>query len=126
MFRRFDRLVRNQYGDDDFLYSLLLDGDGLYVIHTGRQAALDGTDGRLRDELLASEARLDTVPPRQLSDEEHSAWLPLAHIHSVVGRTRDGRPSLYLKTRQGDFSFVFTAGSVDDIALLFEALDPPL
>ncbi|MFO7322112.1 MAG: hypothetical protein DIU68_010295 [Chloroflexota bacterium] len=49
---------------------------------------------------------------------------PLADIHTIAGRLRGGRPAIFLRTRQGDFSFTFMGNSVDEVALLFEALDP--
>lgn len=110
---RCDRVVRREYGDDDCLYSLVLDDSGLYIIHTGFAGPGAQPD----------EAKLDTAPLATLADDEHSAYLPFAHIHSAVARRRGGTTTLFLQTRQGDFHLSFTQATGDPLELLLQALD---
>src|SRR5690606_7831552 len=49
---------------------------------------------------------------------------PLADIHTIAGSLRGGRPAISVRTRQGDLRFRSMGNSVDEVALLFEALGP--
>lgn len=130
---RLDRVIRKRLlGGEAF--SLILNGSGLYLIHTGtartvQQIAAGNFNGM--PALQAAEARLSTVPPRDLAKEVGNLYLPLPEIHrATVREDDDHRPiEIRLYTSAGDFTLAFPLTPAAQVRALGQALihahDPP-
>jgi hypothetical protein len=108
MYLRYDGITRTQYLDSQFVYTLVVDTNGIYIAQTGSQNR---------------SARLATDEVYRLSQiDEHSAYVPFDDVLSVVARARIEEHAMFLKTRQGDFSFQFTSHSTEQIYELVQAI----
>lgn len=134
MTMRFDRVLRKDYEDDELVYSLVLDEHGLYIIHTGNVGGLTtapddvnvnsedaGTPSFVR-QLVAQETRVANEPPSVLVHEPYSDYAPLQQITGVEADTEVDPPTLTLHTLSGDFRFVFTYDTDEQVGALAEAL----
>jgi hypothetical protein len=131
---RFDRVVRKGYEDDKLVYSLVLDEHGLYIIHTGNIGGLpasaadvnvssdDAGDPTFVQQLVEQEARIANEPPSVLVHELHSDYVPLQQVTSVEADTDATSPTLTLKTMSGEFRFVFTHDTEEQVSALVDAL----
>lgn len=132
---RFDRVIRKGYEDDDLVYSLLLDEHGLYIIHTGNVGGLatdpdeaninseDAATPAFVRELVTQEARIADEAPSVLVHELHSVYVPLQQVTGVDADTEVDAPTLALHTVSGDFQFVFTYDTEEQISKLVDALN---
>jgi hypothetical protein len=130
-------VLRRDYVEDHLVYTVVLAGEGLYMIHTGNagglpnepggfglnEAVLDETTMPFVEELLKHEEQIKTIPLATLAQEAHSAFIPFDQITSAVASTENAEPNMIIRTRQGDFNLVFTYHRGEEVRHLLQALE---
>ena len=123
MIVRCDRVTRYDYVDSQMVYSLIVNDDGMYIIHTGHTRSLRRMRIKfLQEDVPYNEQRLSLEPLDKLAAEEHSTFLSFAHIYSVVARTDIEGAEMYMRTREGDFRFIFDRAHRDYVRDLLSSL----
>ncbi len=134
----YNRVLRAEYGDGDQVYTIVLDSGGMYFLRTGNiggllnestdtnlnEVVLDENTQKFVEELVTNEERIKTLPLAPLAAEPHSAYVPFAELSAVSASAELDEPTMYLRTLQGDFSFVFTyttGEQVEELGRLLEA-----
>ena len=108
---RLDRVSRAQYLDDRQAYTIIVEDEGLYIIHTGDD-----------DAMMKFAGSIGKLPLPELATAEHSAFVPYEAVVSVVARARPDEYAMFMKTTQGNFSFVFGHSAADDVQRLLETI----
>ena len=101
-------------------YTLILQDDGLYVLHTGpagrdvrarglaEQAAVSLVRSAQAKKIAAGEARVDNAPLDELVKEKHSKFIRKDEIESLQ-LNKGTPPILKFASQQGKYKFHFTA-----------------
>lgn len=132
--QRIDRVVRKGYEGEQFVYSLVLDEYGLYIVHTGNVGGLvtdhgdvhvnsdDSSDATFRRQIADQEARLDSDALPVLVHSQHSAFVPLQQVTAVSADAEAEPPTLSLDTQADHYEFAFTRATTADVTALADAL----
>jgi hypothetical protein len=107
---RYETVIRNPAPGSDMDYSLVLTDDGVFLICAG--SALYG-------ELLRSAA--DAALNRSKL-EPNCVFIPYGQIMSVVARLQEAESSMFIKTRSGNYNFVFQAENGDQLQALIHTI----
>jgi hypothetical protein len=107
-------------------YTLILENEGLYVIHTGPAAQAVRTRGivqaaavqHLRNaydkKIAAGEAKIESTPLEELVKHKHNRFIKKSEILSL--KLSDGMPPvLKLKSSKGNYRFHFNGQSRDTV-----------
>ena len=101
-------------------YTLILEDDGLYVLHTGpagrdvrtrglaEYAAVSMVRSAQAKKIAAGEARIDDTPLDELVKEKHSKFVRKDEIESLQ-LNKGMPPVLKFVSQQGKYKFHFTA-----------------
>lgn len=135
---RLDRIIRRGTAGDQSVYSLLLAEEGLYLFHTGSVGGLvpaeevqrpvrlvvNETTLPLIEHLIKSEARVKSLSPEDLINEDGNVLVTFESMEEVRVNVIPGHSRLHFQTKQGIFDFVFTAadGDLPEVALFFDRL----
>jgi hypothetical protein len=137
---RLDKVTRKLRVGFRKVYSLVLKDEGLYIIRTGNvgalkhydvrggglggvlnQAVADSITSGFVKQLEAGEAQLSSTPLDRLAKDKGNAFVPRSEGAEVT--VSSGQPAqMKLKTSKGDFSFVFTHTSEEQVQALAQAL----
>jgi hypothetical protein len=133
---RLDKVVRVVALGVKRVYSLVLTGDGLYLIQTGRVGALkhyrldnhrrlivDRPDDRAVKEIQTNESRIDATPLDELVKDTDNYFIRLEAIEDAELRLKKQEPEMWIGVTGSEHHLFFPFATEEEVQAFQRALN---